>query len=115
MKDKKHCCYCHRKFGFFGQYNYIAKTKEHVVPKTLGGKNSGLNIIYSCPKCNKWRGNHSFTKFGEVIKALNPNRNIDVELILKNIALVRDYMVEHNVELIYPSIDNREKIIEMLQ
>tara|TARA_Y100000389_G_scaffold179414_1_gene193417 strand:- start:297 stop:743 length:447 start_codon:yes stop_codon:yes gene_type:complete len=45
------CCYCNRKI------NIADITKEHIIPKSLGGTEAIGNISLSCYKCNNKRKN----------------------------------------------------------
>jgi hypothetical protein len=47
--------------------NYIrhhpqSKTREHVVPRSVGGKNGG-NIVYACQRCNAARSSDSYDDY----------------------------------------------------
>jgi len=38
-------------------------TKEHVIPKSSGGKNTPSNIVFSCRACNGERGSGDYAAF----------------------------------------------------
>lgn len=85
------CCYCERRFD-----EKLIRTKEHIVPKSKGGKNNLYNLIYACTECNSLRGNKDFIELREYIKNILENNKsikiknytfnrIDLIKILKNI------------------------------
>ena len=85
------CCYCERRFD-----NKLIRTKEHIVPKSKGGKNNLYNLIYACIECNSLRGNKDFIELMDYIKNILENNKsikiknytfnrIDLIKILKNI------------------------------
>jgi hypothetical protein len=69
------CCYCERKFN-----DKLIRTKEHIVPKSKGGKNNLYNLVYACIECNSLRSNKEYSDFKEYIKnILENNRSIKVK------------------------------------
>jgi hypothetical protein len=53
MDDIKIQCHYCREFFFFGQL-----TKDHVVPKSKGGRDIVENIVPSCGTCNQAKGDN---------------------------------------------------------
>lgn len=45
------CQYCYEKIP------YIRATKDHVMPKSLGGSNDDFNIVLACRECNNKKNN----------------------------------------------------------
>lgn len=50
LRDKNQCQYCKRKF------EPELLTLDHVIPKSLGGKNVWTNLVAACKKCNQKKG-----------------------------------------------------------
>lgn len=87
------CCYCERRFD-----DKLIKTKEHIVPKSKGGKNNLYNLIYACYECNNLRSNMDFIEFKNYVKSILENNKsiklksysfnrIDLNKIYNNINL----------------------------
>lgn len=51
LKKHPYCIYCDKKL------NMENATLDHLVPYSLGGKNTFVNISVACAKCNEKRGN----------------------------------------------------------
>lgn len=62
------CCYCERIFD-----DKLIRTKEHIVPKSKGGKNNLNNLIFACYECNNLRNNMNFIEFKNYIKLILEN------------------------------------------
>ncbi len=52
-RDNYTCSYCNIGYG----YNNL--TIDHIVPKSLGGKNSFLNCVTACVQCNSKKSNRT--------------------------------------------------------
>lgn len=57
------CFYCNERVvlyesGIEQSYKYIA-TKDHILPRALGGPNHISNYVLSCQKCNQLKGGNS--------------------------------------------------------
>ena len=50
LRDNHTCQYCNKKF------NHDELTKEHVIPRVLGGKVCWENIVAACGPCNQLKG-----------------------------------------------------------
>lgn len=108
------CSYCERKFN---EINY--KTKEHIVPLSMGGNNYHENLTWVCNECNNFRGNKDLPFFYNQIKdILEKNRTIkvkcysfnrnDLQNMLKNLSY---YKTKNYVIDISPTIRARKKAI----
>jgi len=68
------------------QYCGITKgpmTVDHVIPKTLGGKDRWDNLVCSCAKCNNKKGNHTPEQAGmKLLK--HPTRPTYITFIQRN-------------------------------
>lgn len=68
------CCYCNRKFN-----NKVKISKEHIIPRSKGGTNDKINLIYACIECNQLRQNMSFKDFRNMIdNLLKNNRTLKI-------------------------------------
>lgn len=58
MRDGCRCAYC-------GEYfNVDELTKDHITPKSQGGKNTWQNLISACKPCNSKKADRSLEKAG---------------------------------------------------
>jgi hypothetical protein len=53
-RDRRTCGYCGRH----------ATTVDHIVPRSRGGKDTWLNTVAACARCNQAKGDLSFTDAG---------------------------------------------------
>ena len=75
IRDNKQCQYCGTTKG--------AMTVDHIIPKTLGGRDSWENLVCSCAKCNNIKGDKSPEKAGmKLIK--RPIRPTFITFIQRN-------------------------------
>ena len=63
---KFQCYYCRE------YLNDLNRTKDHVIPKSKGGKLSKDNKVFACKKCNRSKADLSIEEWIEKLKAL-PN------------------------------------------
>lgn len=68
MKTEK-CYYCERPFGvaIYGTDIVLAKTKDHVIPKSKGGNNTKTNLVPACSKCNYLKDSYLPNEFADYI------------------------------------------------
>lgn len=52
-RDNNQCQYCAKKL------NFKEMTIDHVIPKSLGGKNTWNNVVTCCAKCNVLKNNRT--------------------------------------------------------
>lgn len=57
-RDLGICTYCGRSFSA------SALTRDHIIPKVKGGKNTWRNCITSCKPCNNYKGEHLIESIG---------------------------------------------------
>ena len=57
-RDNNQCQYCGKHFC------PDSLTMDHVVPKSRGGKNTWINLVTACKKCNQKKGNKTPTECG---------------------------------------------------
>ena len=83
------CCYCNRMFN-----KKVIRSNEHIIPRSHGGTNDKINLIYACRDCNQIRENMSFKEFRDYIDNLLSNNKtvklksfsrIDLQNILHNL------------------------------
>ena len=53
-RDRYVCAYCG---GHFPNHNHLSR--DHIVPKFLGGENSWTNCVTACKECNSKKGHKS--------------------------------------------------------
>lgn len=53
------CAYCDRPMDMTGAQNWAARTRDHIVPKLLGGTRHPLNLVDCCKECNHLKGSHT--------------------------------------------------------
>lgn len=51
LRDNNQCQYCRQTFP------PLELTLDHIVPKSLGGTNTWLNLVAACKSCNQKKGN----------------------------------------------------------
>lgn len=51
-RDRHICAYCGKHFP---NYNHLSR--DHIIPKSRGGKNEWMNVVTACKKCNSEKGN----------------------------------------------------------
>tara|TARA_Y100000593_G_scaffold63576_1_gene117497 strand:+ start:739 stop:1251 length:513 start_codon:yes stop_codon:yes gene_type:complete len=57
-RDNNQCQYCAR------QHEPSNLTLDHIYPKSRGGKNTWLNLVTACKKCNQRKGNKTLAESG---------------------------------------------------
>lgn len=56
------CCYCHHEMTL--DFNMMSSaTRDHVVPKSKGGKGNRHNIVCACLRCNQIKGSKNISQF----------------------------------------------------
>jgi len=51
-RDRNTCAYCGKHFN-----NHNQLSRDHILPKSRGGKNEWMNVVTACKKCNSDKGN----------------------------------------------------------
>ena|SRR5215510_6241989 len=59
------CYYCHRTFvvGVPYKRHELSPTKDHLIPKSRGGKTNRSNVKLACNGCNQKKGNMTEQEF----------------------------------------------------
>ena len=60
LRDDYTCAYCGKRF--YNDLNSISV--DHIIPKSLGGKNEWDNCVTACKACNHKKGNKSLKEAG---------------------------------------------------
>ena len=50
-RDRNLCAYCGKQFA---NYNHLSR--DHIIPKSRGGKNEWMNVVTACKNCNSDKG-----------------------------------------------------------
>lgn len=58
--DEIHCFYCGHVLTDRGRYQ---RTRDHVTPKSKGGRCAGSNIVAACRGCNNEKGSLSIDEY----------------------------------------------------
>lgn len=63
----KHCFYCgvETEISHDPRKNHLAPTRDHIIPKALGGSNKIKNLCVACFRCNNLRGTMDAGRFKE--------------------------------------------------
>lgn len=80
-KNQQQCFWCGRNMTT-APMRPNTRTREHVVPRSLGGSSSGRNVQFACAHCNHTRGTEQWIPFshhkkiGYILRAgaTNPER-----------------------------------------
>ncbi len=63
-RDNYECLYCGHSFG------YHELTRDHVLPRSRGGRDSWENVVAACRRCNQHKGCHQPEEVGMELRAL---------------------------------------------
>ena len=70
QKDREHCYYCRCKLDYstanlyhIGIVGKKTPTKEHIVARTQGGKDTPENVVIVCRTCNSKKGSQDVLEF----------------------------------------------------
>lgn len=67
------CCYCRRCFN--DENENLKRTKDHFIPISRSGK-GGINILYCCQECNRWKGDKNTDFWLNRVMYLQDKRSI---------------------------------------
>lgn len=56
-RDRHTCAYCG------GQFPYKELSRDHIVPRSRGGKDSWMNCVTACRRCNQEKGDRPVEQF----------------------------------------------------
>ena len=101
QKDNNRCEYCHRTCNTLKTLGIGdgKLTKDHIIPKALGGTGRQENIAYICQECNILKGNMlPWEWIRRLLAQPGPNRKLTL-LRVVNVGLVTELML-HKLGLI---------------
>jgi len=77
-RDQHICLYCGREFPV------SELTRDHVVPRSRGGKNTWTNVVTACRRCNHYKGDRLLSECSMQLLALPYMPNHAEYLALRN-------------------------------
>ncbi|MDY6829587.1 MAG: HNH endonuclease [Pseudomonadota bacterium] len=77
-RDRRTCLYCG------ASYSERLLTRDHVVPKSKGGRDTWTNVVTACRRCNQKKGDRLLEKSGMELLALPYRPNWAEYLALEN-------------------------------
>lgn len=87
-RDDYHCLYCGKAFPFPGL------SRDHVVPKSRGGKDRWENVVTACRRCNQHKGDRLLGEISMELIALPYRPNCAEYLALTNSKRIRGDQME---------------------
>lgn len=77
------CKYCGLQFGHPEE-----AWLDHVIPRSRGGDNAISNIVFTCPPCNRMKGNMNGIEFIEFLKGYSSRlrKKFDAKVVLRCVA-----------------------------
>ncbi len=87
-RDNYQCMYCGGVFAFTGL------SRDHVVPKSRGGKDRWENVVAACRRCNQHKGNRLLDELNMELIALPYRPNFAEYLALINSKRIRGDQME---------------------
>lgn len=86
-RDRYTCAYC-------GEHteNYHHLSRDHIVPKFLGGDNTWMNCVTACKRCNSAKGHKTLKESGMQLLYTPYVPNHFEQLILANRTILTDQM-----------------------
>lgn len=101
-REYKRCFYCKK------DLKYRQITLDHYYPRSKGGTKEIFNLVLSCKKCNRLKGNKIPVNYEEVIIIMFKKAYIDgmiksVKLIVSNSELKKEIYKINRIESIRPN------------
>ena len=86
-RDRNVCAYC-------GEHhpNYHHLSRDHIVPKFLGGGNTWKNVVTACKECNSKKGHKTLKESGMNLLYVPYEPNHYEAMILANRTILADQM-----------------------
>lgn len=86
-RDRYVCAYCGKHFP-----NYQHLSRDHIVPKFLGGENCWTNVVTACRECNSAKGHLTLDEAGMKLLYVPYVPNFFESMILQNRNILADQM-----------------------
>jgi 5-methylcytosine-specific restriction endonuclease McrA len=86
-RDRYICAYCG---GHFPNYHHISR--DHIVPKFLGGENTWMNCVTACKECNSKKGHKTLKQSRMELQYLPYVPNHYENMILQHRNILADQM-----------------------
>jgi len=89
-RDMHICAYCTHKFKF------VDLSRDHVIPRSRGGRDTWTNVVTSCLSCNHRKDNHMLDEVGMKLAYVPYAPNLAESLILEGrniLACQMDYLM----------------------
>lgn len=86
-RDRHVCAYCG---GHFPNYNNLSR--DHIVPKYLGGENTWMNVVTACKECNGKKGHKTLKQARMELLYVPYEPNHYENMILQNRTILADQM-----------------------
>lgn len=77
-RDQNICLYCGK------QYTDRDLTRDHIQPRSRGGRDTWLNVVTACRRCNQFKGSRTLEQCGLELLALPYTPNMAEYLALVN-------------------------------
>ncbi len=85
-RDNYHCLYCGE------QFSHSMLSRDHVIPKSQGGKDSWTNLVTACKRCNHRKGARTPEEAGMPLLAIPFEPNPFESMYLANHKILQDQM-----------------------
>lgn len=92
------CYYCTRHRSYAGKL-----TRDHIIPKSRGGRGKKNNVVWACSRCNGWKGSKFLHEWLDEIetKKVTPGGYAQAATIMSNIkTLISDHTYLFNLSKI---------------
>ncbi len=86
-RDRYVCAYCG---GHFPNYNHLSR--DHIMPKFLGGENTWMNVVTACRECNSKKGHKTLKEARMELLYVPYAPNHFENMILQNRNILADQM-----------------------
>lgn len=87
-RDQNICLYCGKHF------HDRELTRDHIQPRSRGGRDTWLNVVTACRRCNQFKGNRTPEQCGVELLALPYTPNMAEYLALVNSRRIRGDQME---------------------
>jgi len=86
-RDRNLCAYCGKHFP---NYNHLSR--DHIMPKSRGGKNEWMNVVTACRDCNANKGDKTLKEARMELRYIPYIPNHFENMILQNRNILADQM-----------------------